>query len=60
MNNFAETKKACDDFGFNRDIAMEQCWNEGYRLGRRRWYWGPAWFVNFQGWLNTQLSKLRR
>lgn len=59
MKNFAEIKKACDDFGFNRETSMEQCWNAGYQLGRRRWYWGPSWFVSFQGWINTQLSKWR-
>jgi hypothetical protein len=57
--NFRKTLSACQDFGFGLEITAEQCWNEGYRLGRRRWYWGPGWFVSFQGWVKTQLSKLR-
>lgn len=57
--NFKSVLKACDDFKFNREITAEMCWNEGYRLGRKRWYWGPRWFVTLQGWINTQLSKLK-
>ena len=58
--NFSEVYKKCEEFGFNKEITAEMCWNEGYRLGRKRWHWGPSWMVTFQGWVNTQLSKLRK
>lgn len=56
--NFKETLKACQDFGFNEEITRETLWNEAYRLGRKRWYWGPHWFVSLQGWLNTKRSRI--
>ncbi len=55
--NLKITIKKCQEFGFNEDITREMLWNEAYRLGRQRWYWGPSWFVSFQGWINTQISR---
>lgn len=60
MKNLKECYDKCKEFNFNEEITAEMCWNEGYRLGRRRWYWGPTWFVSLQGWINTQLQKLTR
>jgi hypothetical protein len=58
--NFKEVLAKCQEFGFNEEITREMLWNEAYRLGRSRWYWGPAWMVSLQGWLNTKLSRLRK
>lgn len=57
--DFEKTLEACKRFGFSEQITREMLWNEGYALGRKRWYWGPAWWVSVMGWVNTQLSKLR-
>ena len=54
------TISLCEDFGFGEEITRETIWNEAYRLGRRRWYWGPWWFVNVIGWVNTQKDKLKK
>jgi len=54
------TIKLCEDFGFGEEITRETIWNEAYRLGRSRWHWGPWWFVNVIGWVNTQKSKLKK
>ena len=54
-----ETQAKCKEFGFNEEITQECLWNEAYRLGRSRWYWGPSWFVSFIGWFNTQRAKLK-
>ena len=59
FNNFKDCLECCEDFGFDKQITAETCWNEGYRLGRRRWYWGPMWFSSVRGWINTQLSKFK-
>lgn len=59
--NFLQVYRECQEIGMTDPAAIAlHCWNEGYHLGRRRWYWGPWWFVTFQGWLNTQLAKLRK
>lgn len=57
--NLEETLEACKRHDFNEEITRETLWNTAYDLGRSRWYWGPRWFVSFQGWINTQLSKLK-
>lgn len=57
---FEETYNACEHFEFDKRITAETCWNAGYTLGRKRWHWGPAWMVSFRGWINTQLSKIKR
>lgn len=59
MTSFEETLKACKKYDFNEQITQETLWNEGYRLGRSRWYWGPRWFISLTGWFNTQLDKVR-
>lgn len=60
MRNLEETLEACHEMGFGPEITAETCWNEGYRLGRKRWYWGPHWFVGFVGWINTQKQRILR
>lgn len=60
MRNLEETLEACHKMGFGPEITAETCWNEGYRLGRKRWYWGPHWFVGFVGWINTQKQRILR
>lgn len=55
---FETVYKACEEFGFDKQITAEMCWNEGYQLGRKRWHWGPHWMVASHGWINTQISKL--
>ena len=57
--NFQETLAKCKEFGFNEDITREVLWNEAYWLGRSRWHWGPHWWVNVCGWVNTQKSKIK-
>ncbi len=57
--NYKETLDKCKKFNFNEEITREILWNTAYQLGRRRWYWGPYWFVSFIGWCNTQISKLK-
>lgn len=57
--SFRDCYEACEHFQFDKETTAEQCWNMGYQLGRKRWYWGPAWFVTLQGWINTQISRLR-
>lgn len=57
--NYKECLDKCKDFGFGEHITREVLWNEAYRLGRSRWYWGPCWMVNFTGWINTQLSRIK-
>lgn len=59
FNSFKECRDCCKQFGFNEDITAETLWNEGYRLGRSRWHWGPWWWVNVIGWFNTMKSRLR-
>ena len=59
MRDLKSTVEACREFNFGPEITAEMCWNEGYRLGRERWYWGPRWMVNVIGWINTQKQKLR-
>ena len=54
--NLKETQDKCKEFGFNEQITQEMLWNEAYRLGRSRWYWGPMWFVDFQCWLKSKLG----
>lgn len=54
--NYQETLAKCREFGFNEDITRETLWNTAYQLGRKRWYWGPGWFVDLIGWINTQRS----
>lgn len=56
--NYKECLQRCKELDFNYEITKEILWNEAYRLGRARWYWGPSWFVSFIGWLNTQKSKI--
>lgn len=58
--NYKETLDKCKEFGFNEEITREVLWNEAYRLGRKRWYWGPSWFVTLTGWFNTQLEKIKK
>lgn len=60
FNSMKECLKACQDFEFNEEIIRETLWNEAYRLGRARWYWGPSWFVSLTGWFNTQKQKLAK
>lgn len=52
-DQFEELYKNCEEFGFDKRITAEMCWNEGYQLGRKRWYWGPHWWVEFHGWLKS-------
>ena len=52
--NFKETLAKCRELGWNEDLIREFLWNEAYTLGRKRWYWGPRWFVNLQGWFNSR------
>ena len=62
MKNFKNMKECldtCKDFNFNEDITREMLWNTAYDLGRSRWHWGPRWMVSLQGWINTQISKLK-
>jgi len=61
FKNFKEVLAAVErqDFEFRKDIAMQIAWNAGYALGRRRWYWGPRWFVALHGWINTQIQKAK-
>ena len=54
--NFRETLAKCREFEFSEELTREFLWNEAYRLGRERWYWGPRWWVNFQGWLKSKLQ----
>lgn len=56
--NFKETLEKCQEFGFNEEITREMLWNEAYRVGRSRWYWGPSWFVRLIGWFNTQKARV--
>lgn len=58
--NLEETIKKCEEFGFNEQMTREILWNTAYHLGRSRWHWGPRWWVDFVGWWNTQISKLRK
>jgi len=58
LQSMKETVEACKRFNFNEQITREMLWNEAYRLGRSRWYWGPSWMVSLIGWVNTQKSKL--
>jgi hypothetical protein len=57
--SYKECVKKCEEFGFSEEITRLTLWNEAYQLGRRRWYWGPKWFVSFIGWINTQRSKFK-
>lgn len=56
--NYQECLSKCREFGFNEDITRETLWNEAYSLGRRRWYWGPSWFVSLTGRFNTWRQKI--
>jgi len=58
--NFEETLAKCKEFGFNERVTQEILWNTAYQLGRKRWYWGPSWFVSVMGWFNTQKQKLSK
>lgn len=49
----------CQNTGLGPEITAEMCWNGGYRLGRKRWYWGPSWMVDLRGWINTRIYALR-
>ena len=53
MTTLKETLAKCKEFDFNEEITREVLWNTAYDLGRRRWYWGPKWFVDLTGWFNT-------
>jgi hypothetical protein len=55
--NLKECVSKCEQFGFSEEITRETLWNEAYRLGRRRWYWGPSWLVSLTGWINTQRQR---
>jgi hypothetical protein len=58
--NLKKMIKACEDFGFNEEITREMLWNEAYRIGRSRWWWGPMWMSSVKGWFRTQMDKLFR
>jgi len=60
LMNFRETLAKCAAFGFNEAITRQTLWNEAYQLGRSRWYWGPQWMVELQGWLNTRKAKIAK
>jgi hypothetical protein len=49
MTNFEKIYQKCKEAGFDEYLTAEMCWNEAYRLGRSRWYWGPIWWVKFLG-----------
>ena len=57
--NFESVYTACEEFGFNKKLTAEQCWNRGYALGRARWHWGPWWMVNVTGWVNTRIYRFK-
>jgi hypothetical protein len=57
FNSLKETLAACEEYGFCKEITYETLWNEGYGLGRRRWYWGPMWFVDLKCWLKTRFRR---
>lgn len=52
-----ELQEKCREAGFNEQITQEMLWNEAYRLGRSRWYWGPMWWVSFKCWVKSKLRK---
>lgn len=55
---FDDAWNYCEKMDATKRSVAEVMFNTGYLLGRRRWYWGPSWWVSFIGWLNTQRSKL--
>lgn len=58
--NLQETINKCKEFGFNEQTTREMLWNEAYSLGRKRWYWGPSWFVTLTSRINTILYKIKQ
>jgi hypothetical protein len=67
FENFEDFYRHCADYGDNHSVFdnpqfygfMLLSWNYGYRLGRRRWHWGPSWLVTVIGWVNTQISRVK-
>jgi hypothetical protein len=52
-----ETLAKCKEFEFSEQITREMLWNEAYQLGRRRWYWGPMWWTDFECWLKSKVLR---
>jgi hypothetical protein len=44
--NYREVTERCKEFRLSEDMTHQLLWDEGYRLGRSRWHWGPCWWVN--------------
>lgn len=58
-DEFERLYENCEHHAFSKRAMAEQMWNAGYNLGRRRWHWGPEWFVTFTGKINTLISRWR-
>ena len=58
MSQFHEVRELCRRTGMNRGQTELHLWNEGYLMGRRRWYWGPLWMSGVVGWLNTHRYRI--
>lgn len=58
-HEFERLYENCKHHAFDSRSIAEQMWNAGYALGRRRWYWGPQWFLPIYGKINTLISRWR-
>jgi hypothetical protein len=57
--DFQHTLQEAQNLGWSEDLIREALWNTAYRLGRKRWYWGPMWMSSLQGWINSRIANLR-
>lgn len=55
---YKETLAKCRELGLDAESTRLMLWNEGYNLGRSRWYWGPSWWINLKERLRARTAKV--
>jgi hypothetical protein len=56
--NLKEIVDRGHEFGLSEETIRQTLWDEGYRIGRSRWYLGPRWFVWLTGLINNRKKRL--